>query len=270
MTASDLAQTGLENTLNFDVWPVGGTFFSFDLGQYLLFTLTPNEPIDFTKMRYTGRSYFESSLAARVRTSLDGFVQDVDSATTTNTGGRSFDWIFDLSALQGVNGPIEFRIYPSNSGPAERDFIDISGSLDGGVGIEVYGVPAGTGCKADQNTLCIDGQPGDSRFKVTMSYDTTLGGGQSGNATPTVLTPLGIDQGGILWFFDPGNPEVLVKVINGCDINSHYWLFYAATTTVGFDLTVRDTQAGQSKIYTNPDRSAAEPITDTSAFATCP
>ena len=119
-------------------------------------------------------------------------------------------------------------------------------------------------------TLCIDDQPGDARFRVTMDYDSTLGGGIQGQALATPLASVGINRGGVMAFSNRANPEVLVKVLNGCAINDHYWVFYAAATTVGFNLTVDDTEAELSKSYENPDRNRALTVTDTMALATCP
>jgi hypothetical protein len=47
-------------------------------------------------------------------------------------------------------------------------------------------------------------------------------------------------------------------------------VFFAATTNVELHLTVTDTQTGKIKTYFNPLGTAAPPIQDTSAFATCP
>ncbi len=127
----------------------------------------------------------------------------------------------------------------------------------------------GGGCVNDLTTLCIDRRSGDRRFQVDLAFDTQLGGGRSGDAEPTPLGSLGITDGGILSFFDSNNPEVLIKVLDGCSFNDRFWVFYAATTSAGFDLTVEDTFAGASKVYTNPDLMAADTVTDTSAFATC-
>lgn len=55
-----------------------------------------------------------------------------------------------------------------------------------------------------------------------------------------------------------------------CGINNHFWVFFATTTDVGFTATVRDTQGAEVKVYTNPLGQAANAVTDTSAFATCP
>ncbi len=130
--------------------------------------------------------------------------------------------------------------------------------------------PADNACLPDATTLCIDDQPGDRRFRIRLYYDSVLGGGIHGDALVAPLSSLGITRGGIIAFRDPTNPEVLVKVLNACALNGHYWVFYAATTTVGFDLTVEDSAAGSVKVFTNPDRTAAETITDTHAFDTCP
>ena len=80
------------------------------------------------------------------------------------------------------------------------------------------------------------------------------------------LTP----DSGYFWFFDPANVELTVKVLNGCAVNNHYWVFAAGLTNVNVVLTVTDTQTGQTKSYTNPQGRTYLTILDTGAFATCP
>ena len=91
-----------------------------------------------------------------------------------------------------------------------------------------------------------------------------------GDAMPLPLSPLGLDRGGLFYFTDPQNPEILIKILDGCAVNGHYWVFYAATTNVGFELTVSDTATSTTRVYSNPDLNVAPAITDTLAFATCP
>ncbi len=122
------------------------------------------------------------------------------------------------------------------------------------------------GCIPGETTLCL---PESDRFAVALDYQTVQGGGRMGEARAISLEPLGIRKGGIFYFFDAENPEMLVKVLDGCGINGYYWVFYAATTNVGFELTVMDTVAGVGKIYTNPDLNPAAPVLETRAFATC-
>ena len=116
-------------------------------------------------------------------------------------------------------------------------------------------------CVADDHTLCLN----SGRFRVQVAWET--GAGDSGLAT---VVGVGSDDSGLLWFFDPNNWEMLVKVLNGCGAGGHYWVFFAATTNVEFVLTVTDTQTGRVKTYLNPQGKSADAVTDTSAFATCP
>ena len=122
------------------------------------------------------------------------------------------------------------------------------------------------GCVADDTTLCIDKTPGDRRFRVRINYATVQGGGLSGSADAIPLAPLGITRGGLFWFFSPDNPEVLVKVLDGCSINNRFWVFVTAGTNVGFTVSVRDMVTTAGKNYTNPDLNAARPVQDTSAL----
>ena len=74
---------------------------------------------------------------------------------------------------------------------------------------------------------------------------------------------------GAFWFFSDDNYELMVKVLDGCRLNGHFWFFAAGLTDVGVDLVVTDNTTGAVKRYTNPVGRAFQPITDTSAFA-CP
>lgn len=124
-------------------------------------------------------------------------------------------------------------------------------------------------CVPSATTLCIDQNPGDKRFMIQASFATSQGGGQSGSGTAIPLSGEGVTQGGLFWFFQPTNPEMLIKVIDGCALNSSFWVFFAATTNVGFTVTVTDTVALTQEIYTNQDMQAAFPVQDTGALP-CP
>ncbi len=125
-------------------------------------------------------------------------------------------------------------------------------------------------CEPSATTLCIDGQPGDRRFKIEVNFETSQGGGASGSGQAIPLSPVGITHGGAFWFFSHDNPEMLVKVLDGCAINGQKWFFASAATNVGYTLTLTDTATAQQKIYVNADLHPADPILDTAAFATCP
>ncbi len=116
------------------------------------------------------------------------------------------------------------------------------------------------GCTAGAEEMCL----ANGRFKVTATYaDTT---GQSGSAQTVTLT----DDTGYLWFFASSNVESVVKVLDGCALNGHYWVFAGGLTNVNVHLTVTDMQTNKSVTYTNPQNTEFQPIQDTGAFATCP
>jgi PKD repeat protein len=121
-------------------------------------------------------------------------------------------------------------------------------------------------CTPDATTLCIDDQVGDRRFKIQVTYHTSQGGGSAGNGTAIQLSSLSVNQGGLFWFFSASNPELLIKVLNGCGVNNQHWVFASAGTNVGLTITVTDTSTGVQKVYTNADLQAMIPIQDIFAF----
>jgi hypothetical protein len=127
--------------------------------------------------------------------------------------------------------------------------------------------PSGTGpCIPGATTLCLDGRPGDRRFKVQVGYQTQQGGGLSGQGTAIPLSSLGITTGGLFWLFNGANPEMLIKVLDACAIDGKYWLFSATATNVGLTTTVTDTVTGEVKAYHGIDGQANPPVEDTDGF----
>jgi hypothetical protein len=113
-------------------------------------------------------------------------------------------------------------------------------------------------CVADAHTLCLLG----GRFRVQVAWEKT--DGETGQAS---VVPGASDNSGVLWFFNEDNWEMLIKVLDGCAVTDHYWVFFAATTNVQFVVTVTDTQTGAVKTYVNPQGTSADAVTDTNALA---
>ena len=65
--------------------------------------------------------------------------------------------------------------------------------------------------------------------------------------------------------FEPGNPEVFVKILDGTSVNGKFWVFYGGLTDLEYTLTVTERATGKTKTYTKPAGSAAGGF-DTSAF----
>lgn len=105
----------------------------------------------------------------------------------------------------------------------------------------------------------------DGRFAVWANW--TDFASNTGSAT---FVPMTSSDSGVMWFFAPTNFEVLIKILDGCGLNSRYWVFFAATTSVQFQINVYDIDHDVLKTYTNTLGVSAAAITDTNAFATCP
>ncbi len=119
---------------------------------------------------------------------------------------------------------------------------------------------AASGCVAGATALCLN----RGRFRVEVAWDA------DGTSGPGRAVPAAAADSGLFWFFALDNWELLVKVIDGCALNGHYWVFSAATTDVHYVLTATDTVTGRVMRYENPAGKAAAATTDTGAFATCP
>lgn len=109
-------------------------------------------------------------------------------------------------------------------------------------------------CAAGPTDLCLNG----SRFRVSLRWK-AQGSEGAGQAVP--LT----SDTGYFWFFGPSNVEVIVKVLDGRGLNGHFWVFYGALTNVEYEITVHDTQTGNSKTYRNPAGRFGS-VADTSAL----
>jgi hypothetical protein len=105
----------------------------------------------------------------------------------------------------------------------------------------------------------------EGRFSVTAEWQD-----HQGNTGSARATALNADDSGALWFFSPENPELTVKLIDGCTYNGHYWVFASGLTDVEVELTVVDTSTGLPTHYLNQRGTPFQPIQDTEAFATCP
>jgi hypothetical protein len=126
-------------------------------------------------------------------------------------------------------------------------------------GIRVDPLLAQTNCVPTTTALCLQG----SRFKVEATFQAP--GGTVGSAQTVQLT----SDSGYLWFFSSSNVEAIVKVIAGCALNQHFWVFAGGLTNVNTVIKVTDTQTGAVKTYTNPQQKPFQPIQDTGALP-CP
>ena len=123
--------------------------------------------------------------------------------------------------------------------------------LDGIVAAE------GEGCVAAPERLCLL----HNRFAVEVEWTNYQGASGSG-----ISRPLETDSG-LFWFFAPENLELLVKMVDGCAFNGHYWVYAAATTDVEYHLRITESATGAVRTFDNTLGTASPAFTSIDAFA---
>lgn len=97
-------------------------------------------------------------------------------------------------------------------------------------------------CRVDGENLCLL----KGRFQVEAEFvDPTTGQWQPAHSIPST------DRTGFFWFFQPGNFELVVKMVDGLGVNQRFWLYYGGITDVEFKLTITDTLSGEARTYRN-------------------
>jgi len=116
-----------------------------------------------------------------------------------------------------------------------------------------------TGCVEDSTTLCL----GEGRFRVTASWQDHAS--RTGVGKVNSLT----DDTGSLWFFSPTNLELVIKVLDGCPENDHFWVFAGGLTDVRVEIKVEDTVTAAVRTYESLPGIPFQPIQDINAFEGC-
>ena len=175
--------------------------------------------------------------------------------TSTGPAGRP-RWNFGDGATSTLPAPAHAW--------SEPGFYDVSLSVTGGATASTASRkflveaadPEGT-CVPDAETRCLR----DSRYAVTMQWRTADGDSVAGRVVHE-----GTNDSALFWFHDPTNWEVLIKVLDGCALNDHVWVYGASTTDLGYIVRVTDTTTGVEREYRNEPGVPASAITDLTAF----
>ena len=85
-------------------------------------------------------------------------------------------------------------------------------------------------------------------------------------SSSTIRVHQGTNDSGLFSFVDRDNWEVLFKVLDGCEMNGHMWVYGGSTTDLGYVIRVEDTATGAVKEYRNEPGRPAAAITDVAAF----
>ncbi len=117
-------------------------------------------------------------------------------------------------------------------------------------------------CRRDGEQLCLL----DGRFAAEISWIDPEAAGSPKMASAAA----GVDGTGLFSFADASQPEVVLKVLDGRELNDHFWVFSsAAPPLVELRITVTDTATGARRTYHQPVGAFCG-VADTTAFADTP
>lgn len=114
-------------------------------------------------------------------------------------------------------------------------------------------------CEAASPTLPL----ADGRFEACARFRAYAGESGSGQAAPLQRDT------GAFWFFDPDNPELILKVLDGCGVNERFWVFAAGLTDVEVGLGIVDSASGSTWTTQTALGVPFGPVEDVEALATC-
>ena len=142
ITVGNLSRVGATYGTNTNLWPVYWTgSLSVDPAQYLTFSVTTagTSLADFSKLTVSFYEWVTGTSNAAVRTSLDGFTNNVGGVQTITDTGNA-DVIFNLASLATAAGTVTFRIYVFDTVDATTGWRDIrSSASSNGKGVLLEG-----------------------------------------------------------------------------------------------------------------------------------
>lgn len=195
---------------------------------------------------------------------------DLDVSPRPNFGvievflDRDSDFVIIPPGPSALRVPVDAGVLPA--GDYEIRVVDVTNEF-GFFSAVTRGVTVhdAEGCVPSPTELCL----GNGRFRVEVAWRDFQNRRGDGVAVPLP----GRDDTGSFWFFNENNLELTVKVLDGCGVNGHFWVFVASGSTVEYEITVTDTALEQAPIRTRTYRNdlGQTPvlIPDTAAFPNC-
>lgn len=142
----------------------------------------------------------------------------------------------------------------------DEEGMPVADTITASLGVEVLSEEdsrANVCTSEDRFELCL----GEDRFAATVDFFDPKGPGWTSARTKVFSRDTGF-----FTFFDETNVEVMVKVLDACGVDGHYWVFAGGATDLGIRLTVLDNATERSAGYETAAGRPFRAITDLRAF----
>jgi hypothetical protein len=184
---------------------------------------------------------------------IDG---DDDAELGSGTSRIPHDLNVASIALEAGNYVLVNSGYTFSDEGAFQNFVSCNGDVQPLHGSSLYGF---AGIPFQQQVWL------HNRFVVAIDQVSNHPG--NGIATPVRF---GSSDSAFFWFYNDTNFEVQIKVLDGCAINGHWWVFFAGTTNQAHRVRVADSLWNQIETYTRVLGPPAPAITDITTAFRCP
>ena len=173
------------------------------------------------------------------RSAAGGSFQEVGAAAANSTGVL----VGGLTAGTAYT----FRVRAAGAGSSFSPY--------SGVAAATTPVSAEPACAASGPAVCLNGD----RFQVEVHWRTA--DGNTGRGTLVRRST----QSATVWFFQPSNVELIVKVLDGRALNNAFWVFSSALSDVEYWIKVTDRESGRVRVWHNR-QGQVRGLADTQAF----
>lgn len=224
----------------------------------------------------TIEDFVTATLALRVEDCGMPLPHLVDVSTSTMAEGTVID-IHLERILSGV---------PCEIGPTRLASLGVplgslpSGSVDVRVVLHTVAAPGVPAAEAGEEQVLVTQQiqvlDGDARTLLADRFEVSASFWEADAQAINAANPVALQRAAtrpadsaLFSFYDSENWELLVKVLDGCSINGHFWVFAAAATDVGWQVEVVDRHTSEAYAVRQEFQSRQPPVTDIEALP-CP
>ena len=208
----------------------------------------------------TLRLTVEPGIVVRGRTVTFRALTDADanrytwtvSGEVVNNDSPALQWSFEHPGWKTISATAAF---------VDEEGMPVTDAVTASLGVEVLSEEdsrANVCTSEDPFELCL----GEGRFAATVDFFDPRGRGWTAARTKAFSRDTGF-----FTFFDETNVEVMVKVLDACGVNGHYWVFAGGATDLGIRLTVLDKATGLSAPYETVAGRPFRAITNLRAFS---